>query len=76
MKTRVVDLGWALARIEPTEVDGRDGMLPALTICWPEGEDKPAGSVCLYDTQGLRNLRFELTEALDEFDAEGMAPAD
>lgn len=61
---RMIDLGWAMGRLEMNE--GK----PLLTICWPSGADDPAGSLEIYDAAGLRELGLRVLDFMDEYDME------
>lgn len=67
--TRMIDLGWALARLE-VDSDG-DAML---TICWPESETdtqvRPAGSIQVWHRAGLCNLQEALSSFLYDWEME------
>lgn len=64
---RVVDIGWAMARIELTE--GK----PLITLCWPATDDESAGSVELFDKEGIRRFATALYNFMDELEVEDEA---
>jgi hypothetical protein len=60
----MIDLGWAMARLELN--DGK----PLLTICWPATNDETAGSLEIFDAAGLRELGLRVLDFMDQFDEE------
>jgi hypothetical protein len=68
----MIDLGWAMARLELTALDQGEGkprlLSPMLTLCWPGDEDQTSGCIRLWDNDGLHELRSTLSEFLDEYD--------
>lgn len=72
MNPAMIDLGWAMARLEITALEttqpGEKKLTPMLTICWPGGDDIPSGAVQLWDEDGLHNLRDALAAFLDSWD--------
>lgn len=74
-QARIIDLGWAMARIELDE-----DKAPSLTICWPEMESetaiKPAGSVVIWSEPGLQALADTLIVWLEDFRIEKQADAE
>lgn len=73
---RMIDLGWAMARIE-VEQEASGSRIPNLVICWPESETeaavKPAGSIIIWSEAGLQQLADTLAVWLDEFRIEQQA---
>ncbi len=66
VKTRVIDLRWALARIELIGEQGKEQL--CLTIVTPEGDNgEPARSIDIWQVEGLHNLRDALAQSLDEY---------
>ena len=69
---RLVDCGFIVAVLEDGSDQGSPGQGesgPTLTFIAPAGEDTEAQSLCLWDTEGLHNLRDALGEFLDRLDA-------
>jgi hypothetical protein len=77
MKPMMINLGWAMARLELVEIASPPELgpqhKPQLVISWPT-EDGGGGWLELYDYEGLHSLRDALGEFLDEFDSQAPGP--
>jgi len=67
-KTRMIDLGWLLAKVEEVSEGGQRGA--QLIIVQPNTEEDAADSITIADIQALRNLQEALYDFLVDFDTE------
>lgn len=70
MQPRMINLGWAMARIELASGDDGSGEKPLLTICWPSANSEPAGSIEIWHEAGLEELSATLFSFLMDWRVE------